>query len=147
MGLLLFGFSIFYAYIAFSQYLLIYYANLPEETVWFYHRLEGGYQYIALALLIGRFAIPFLVLLPKKMKAIKNVVIPISILIVAIHFFELFWLVMPVLDHSFSINWMDVTTFVGLGGIFFGLFFHKFRKHKIIPENDPLLAESVNKHW
>ncbi len=147
MALLLFGFSIFYAYIAFSQYLLIYYANLPEETMWFYHRLEGGYQYIALALLIGRFVIPFLVLLPKKMKAIKNVVVPISILIVAIHFFELSWLVMPVLDHNFSINWMDVTTFVGLGGIFFGLFFHKFRKHKIIPENDPLLAESVNKHW
>lgn len=148
MGLLLFGFTVFYAYIAFSQYLLIYYANLPEETVWYYHRFRGGYQYIAWGLLIGRFAIPFLVLLPKKVKAIKNVVIPISILVIGMHFFELFWLVMPVLkEHSFTINWMDVTTFVGLGGIFFGLFFHKFRKHKIIPENDPLLAESVSKHW
>ncbi len=147
LGILLFGFSIFYAYIAFCQYLLIYYANLPEETVWFHHRLEHGYQGIALALLIGRFLIPFLVLLPKKMKSIKNVVIPISILILAVHFFELSWLVMPLLkEHGYSINWMDVTTFLGLGGIFFGLFFNKFRKHKIIPENDPLLEQSVNKH-
>lgn len=147
MGLFLFGFTVFYAYIAFSQYLLIYYANLPEETVWYYHRFQGGYQYIAWALLIGRFMIPFLVLLPKKVKSIKNVVVPISILVVAMHFFELFWLVMPVFkDHHFTVNWMDVTTFVGLGGIFFGLFFHKFSKHNILPDNDPKLAESLDKH-
>jgi hypothetical protein len=63
------------------------------------------------------------------------------------HFLELFWLVMPVLkDQGFSINWMDITTFIGLGGIFFGLFFNKFSSNKILPDQDPNLAESVNKH-
>lgn len=147
MGIMMFGFTIFYAYIAFCQFLLIYYANLPEETVWFYHRLQGGYQLIAYAMLFGRFAIPFLVLLPYKAKSNRTVVKYIAILILVVHFFELFWIIMPGLnEHGFHFNWMDVTTFLGLGGIFFGLFFNKFRKHSILPKNDPKLAKSVNKH-
>lgn len=147
LGVLLFGFTIFYAYIAFSQYLLIYYANIPEETVWYYHRLHGGWEFIAWAFLLGRFAIPFLVLLPKKAKSNKTVVMAISILVVVVHFFELFWIVMPVLsESSFHFSWMDIAAFLGLGGCFFALFFHRFKKHSIIPENDPKLAECLNKH-
>ena len=147
LGVQLFGFTVFYAYIAFSQFLLIYYANIPEETVWFLERLSGGYEYLAYFYLFGRFVIPFLVLLPKGTKTNYKVVGTVSALIVASHLVELYWIVMPVLDHhGFHFNWMTLTSFIGLGGIFFGLFFHKFKQNKMVPVNDPRLGDSLNKH-
>ncbi|WP_372637842.1 hypothetical protein [Fodinibius sp.] len=147
LGVQLFGFTVFYAYIAFSQFLLIYYANIPEETVWYLERLSGGYEYLAYFYLFGRFVIPFIVLLPKRSKSNYNIVGTISVLILAAHLVELYWLVMPVLDHhGFHFNWMIITTFFGLGGIFLGLFFHKFKQNKMIPVNDPQLGDSLNKH-
>lgn len=143
----MFGFTVFYAYIAFSQFLLIYYANIPEETVWFLERLNGGYEYLAYFYLFGRFVIPFVVLLPKKTKTNYKIVTSISILILASHLVELYWLVMPVLHHhGVHFDWMTLTAFLGMGGIFLGLFFHKFKQQKMIPVNDPKLAESLNKH-
>ncbi|MDZ7690108.1 MAG: hypothetical protein U5K69_02955 [Balneolaceae bacterium] len=147
LGVQMFGFTIFYTYIAFSQFLLIYYAAIPEETLWYMHRLEGGYEYMAWALLFGRFVIPFVVLLNKKAKTNAKAVLSISVLILVTHFIELYWITMPVLhEHSIHFNWMDVTTFLGLGGIFFGLFFYRFRQQKMIPVNDPKLEKSLRKH-
>lgn len=147
LGVQLFGFTVFYAYIAFSQFLLIYYANIPEETVWFLERFDGGYEYLAYFYLFGRFVIPFIILLPKRSKSNYNILGTISVLILASHLVELYWIVMPVLDHhGFHFNWMTITSFLGLGGIFFGLFFHKFKQNKMVPVNDPQLGDSLNKH-
>lgn len=147
LGVQLFGYTVFYAYIAFSQFFLIYYANIPEETVWFLHRLEGGYQYLAYFYLFGRFVIPFVILLGKKPKTNYKVVSGVAALIVVSHLVEVYWIVMPVLDHGgLHFNWMLITTFLGLGGIFFGLFFHKFKQQKMVPVNDPNLAESIERH-
>lgn len=147
LGVQMFGFTVFYAYIAFSQFLLIYYANIPEETVWFLERLDGGYQYLAYFYLFGRFVIPFIVLLPKWTKSNPKIVGSVSALILASHLVELYWIIMPVLnEHGFHFNWMTVTSFLGLGGIFFGLFFYRFKQSKMIPVNDPKLSDSLNKH-
>ncbi|GAA5522258.1 hypothetical protein LQ318_10930 [Aliifodinibius salicampi] len=147
LGVQLFGFTVFYAYIAFSQFLLIYYANIPEETLWFLERLSGGYEYLAYFYLFGRFVIPFIVLLPKRAKSNSKVVGSISVLILVSHFVELYWIVMPVLDHhGFHFNWMSITSFFGLGGIFLGLFFRKFKQSKMVPVKDPQLESSLNKH-
>jgi len=147
LGVQLFGFTVFYAYIAFSQFLLIYYANIPEETVWFLERLSGGYEYLAYFYLFGRFVIPFIVLLPKRAKFNYNIVGSVSVLVLVSHLVELYWIVMPVLDHhGFHFSWMTITSFLGLGGIFFGLFFHKFKQNKMVPVNDPQLGDSLNKH-
>lgn len=147
LGVQMFGFTIFYAYIAFSQFLLIYYAAVPEETIWYLHRLEGGYEYMAWMLLFGRFIIPFVVLLNKDAKTNYKVVLSISILILVTHFIELYWIAMPMLhEHGVHFNWLDVTTFLGLGGIFFGLFFRRFKQQKMIPVNDPKLEKSLRKH-
>jgi hypothetical protein len=146
LGVQLFGFTIFYAYIAFSQFLLIYYGNIPEETTWYVERLTDGYQYLAYFFLFGRFVIPFIVLLGKRAKSNFKVVTGISILILTSHLVELYWIVMPVLNkHGFHFNWMIITSFLGLGGIFMGLFFRRFKQHKMVPVNDPLLAESLDK--
>lgn len=147
LGVQLFGFTIFYAYIAFSQFLLIYYANIPEETVWYLERLQGGYEYLAYIYFIGRFGIPFLVLLPKGTKTNSKVIISMSVLILISHFIELYWIAMPVLNHhGFHFDWITLTSFIGLGGIFLGLFFHRFKQSKMIPVNDPRLGDSLNKH-
>jgi len=148
MGAWFFGFTVFYAYIAFSQLLLIYYANIPEETLWFYHRLEGSWALVSYSLIIGRFVLPFLLLLNRDTKHHKKLMIFTSVLVLFMHFVEVYWIAMPILNHhGVHVSWMDITTLVGLGGIFFGLFFQRLKKHNLIPVNDPKLAESLNKHY
>ncbi|MDZ7772018.1 MAG: hypothetical protein U5K31_04660 [Balneolaceae bacterium] len=143
----MFGFTIFYAYIAFSQFLLIYYANIPEETVWFLERLQGGYQYLAWFYLFGRFVIPFVVLLPKWVKTNTRIVSTVSVLILVSHLVELYWIIMPVLnEHGFHFNWMTLTALLGLGGVFLGFFFHRYAQGKMVPLKDPRLADSLDKH-
>ncbi len=148
LGAWLFAFTIFYAYIAFSQFLLIYYANLPEETLWFYHRLEGSWKYIAFGLLLFRFLLPFLTLLNREQKHRKGVLMFVSSTVVIMHFLEIYWIAMPTLSaHGIHFSWMDITTFLGLGGIFFGLFFWRFKQNSMIPENDPKLEECLEKTY
>ncbi len=148
LGAWFFGFTIFYAYIAFSQFLLIYYANIPEETLWFYHRLEGSWAYISYSLIICRFAIPFIVLLNRDTKHNHKVLTFVSILVIAMHVIELYWIVMPTLHHhGVSISWLDFATLIGLGGIFMGLFFKRLKKHNLVPVNDPNLPESLHKTY
>ncbi len=148
MGAWFFGFTIFYAYIAFSQLLLIYYANIPEETLWYYHRLEGSWAFVSYSLLFGRFILPFILLLNRDSKHSKKMLIFVSVLVLFMHFVELYWIAMPILyHHGVHVSWMDITTLFGLGGIFFGLFFQRFKTHNMVPINDPKLAGSLDKHY
>ncbi len=148
LGAWFFAFTVFYAYIAFSQLLLIYYANIPEETLWYYHRLEGSWAFISYSLIAGRFILPFIILLNRDAKQNSTILLTISVVVLVMHFVELYWIAMPILHHhGISINWMDITTILGLGGIFFGLFFRQFRKHSMVPVNDPYLADSLAKHY
>lgn len=147
LGKWLFAFTVFYAYIAFSQFLLIFYANIPEETIWYLERFNGGYEYLAYFYLFGRFVIPFVVLLGKKAKANFKILTGISVLILVAHAVEIYWLIMPVLHHhGFHFDWMTFTALIGLGGIFLGLFFYRFKQKKMVPINDPKLSQSLNKH-
>ena len=143
-----FGFTVFYAYIAFSQFLLIYYANMPEETLWFYHRMEGSWSVVTYMLLICRFVIPFFLLLNRDSKHNQTLLTIASVLVIGMHIIELHWIVMPVIHYQgLSVSWLDITTFIGLGGIFLGLFFNSFKKHNMIPVNDPTLSDSLNKQY
>jgi len=148
VGAWFFGFTVFYAYIAFSQYLLIYYANISEEVLWYYHRLEGSWEVIAWLLILGRFVIPFILLLNRDTKHNRKVLVGVSILVLIVHFLEIYWIAMPTLHHhGISFSWLDVTTMVGLGGIFFGLFFRTLRASNLVPVNDPKLGDSLGKHY
>lgn len=148
LGAWFFGFTVFYAYIAFSQFLLIYYANIPEESLWFYHRMEGSWAFVTYLLLFGRFVIPFILLLNRDTKHNHKILIFTSVLVIVMHIIEFHWIVMPIFNHSgVSISWLDFATFIGLGGIFMGLFFKRFKKHNMVPVNDPTLPDSLNKHY
>ena len=151
LGAWLFAFTVFYAYIAFSQFLLIYYANMPEETLWFYNRLENGFQYIAYGTLLLRFVLPFIVLLNRDQKQKLNVLRFVAIVVVVMHFLEIHWIIKPTMHseeiHGLAFSWMDLTTFFGLGGMFFWLFFNSFKKNSMVPENDPKLEASLEKSY
>lgn len=148
MGAWFFGFTVFYAYIAFSQFLLIYYANIPEETLWFYHRMEGSWAFITYLLLIGRFVLPFVIFLNRDRKHSRTLLGVVSVFILVLHLVEMHWIVMPVLHHhGMNLSWLDVSTFFGLGGIFMGLFFMGLKNSNLVPVNDPQLSSSLSKEY
>ena len=144
LGKYLFAFTIFWAYIAFSQYFLIWYANIPEETVWFQERWAGSWKTLSLVLIFGHFVIPFFILMPRSSK--RNLVIMgiMTSLILVVHWVDLYWLIAPNFHHGgISLSWMDLTTLVGIGGIFIWYFWRRYSAHALIPINDPKLKASL----
>lgn len=144
LGKLMFGFTVFWAYIAFSQYMLIWYGNIPEETVWYRHRLEEGWEYHSLILLVFHFIAPFIILLPRATKRMRPVLAVMAVWFFVLHWFDLHWLVMPVLHHHAGFHWLDFAAWLGLFGIFAAAFMFRLGRHGLVPRNDPYLAESLH---
>lgn len=95
LGVVIFSFACFWAYIAFSQYMLIWYANTPEESLFFTRRLGGGWLFVSVALGLIRFVIPFLALLSQRAKMNRTILTWVSILMLAGQALDLYWLIMP----------------------------------------------------
>lgn len=144
LGKLMFGFTVFWAYIAFSQYMLIWYGNIPEETVWFRHRLEGGWENHSLMLLLLHFVVPFIVLLPSSTKRMRPVLAAMAVLFIGMHWFDLHWIVMPVKSATGGFHWIDFAAWFGLLGLFIALTMYRLSRHSLIPQNDPYLQESLD---
>jgi hypothetical protein len=147
LGKFLFAFTVFWAYIAFSQYMLIWYANLPEETIFIIPRSEHGWVYVSLLLLIGKFIVPFLALLPKWAKRSHAQLGVVSAWILLMQYVDLYWLAYPSLheeDVLFSLP--EVGIFLGFLGVFmFGLT-RFLSTHKLVPIKDPRIHESLHHH-
>lgn len=144
LGKLMFGFTVFWAYIAFSQYMLIWYGNLPEETVWYRHRLEHGWQYHSAALLIAHFILPFWILIAKGAKRSKPIMAIMAIWFLVMNWFDFHWIAMPV--HSKDVagfHWLDFACWLGLFGLFLGVFLYRLGRHSLVPQNDPNLDRSL----
>ncbi|MCU0694334.1 MAG: hypothetical protein MUF54_23345, partial [Polyangiaceae bacterium] len=147
LGKMTFAFTVFWAYIAFCQFLLIWYANLPEETIFFLDRFDDGWGYVSLALPIAKFIVPFLLLLPRKMKHAPAMLIPVCVWIVAMTAMEYYWIVMPsVTERGPSLPWMELLVFGGFLGVFLGAFGFALCRHAIVPIRDPRLQEAVRHH-
>ncbi len=144
LGKLMFGFTIFWAYIAFSQFMLIWYGNIPEETLWYKHRWEDpAWRVISLVLLFGHFLIPFLALITRAAKRNLRVLQGVAAWLLVMHFVDLYWLILPNYDHHRHVSWMDLTALVGVGGIFLWYFSRLMFARPILPVNDPNLEASV----
>ena len=142
---LAFGFTVFWAYMAFSQYMLIWYANVPEETVWFLDRWEGSWKIMSMVVLFGHFVVPFLVLLTRANKRRAGVALSIALWLLVMHFIDIYWIVMPNFQHhGFHFSWMDITCVVGIGGIFLWVFWTRLTRTALVPINDPRLEKSIN---
>lgn len=147
LGKLLFAFVIFWGYMAFSQYFLIWYGNIPEETIWMLHRWEGSWQTVSLILVFGHFVIPFFVLFPQEIKRNRAVLASISTWILVVHWIDLYWLAMPTLrPHGAHITWIDITSFIGIGGVFVWLVWRRLAANPLVPISDPELEGSINHH-
>ncbi len=145
LGKFMFAFTVFWAYIAFSQYMLIWFANLPEETVWFRHRIEGSWGSISLVLLFGHFIIPFLIMIFRASKRFKPVLWVMVFWFLAMHFVDMYWLIMPVIDtHGFHPQLIDFTMWLGMAFMLFGLGIARAGRHSLVPHNDPRFTRSVD---
>lgn len=144
LGKLLFSFVCFWAYIAFSQFMLIWYANIPEETLWFAHRWVGSWKPFSIFLAVGHFGIPFFFLMPRTVKRKAPTLIIGSLWMLLIHYLDIFWLIMPTIQHNgFHFSLSHITSFLGIGGLFLGTFIWITSRHDLIPVKDPRLNNSV----
>jgi hypothetical protein len=145
IGKLLFGFTVFWSYVNFSQFMLIWYANIPEETKWFAHRwIEFGWDKFSIFLAIGHFALPFFFLMTRHTKRNKVTLLIASFWMLAMHYLDLFWQVMPTEQHHgphFSAA--HGLSMLMIGGFFFALVGVFLKKSSLVPVKDPRLSESL----
>ncbi len=144
LGKLTFGFIIFWAYMAFSQYFLIWYANIPEENYWYLYRWDSSWEYVSLVVIFGHFVIPFVGLITRAAKRNITFLAFMAVWILLMRWVDLYWLVMPT-HHQQGVHfsWMDVTTLLGIGGLFVWFFWKRYTAHALVPVNDPGLEASV----
>jgi hypothetical protein len=162
LGCLMLTFTIFWTYITFSQYFLIYSANIPEETFWYnireknYDGTLNSWWWVSMGLVFGSFLTPFLTLLWYKSKVVIQRTVAISIWILAFHLLDLYWNIIPgklvnpdphaagYLVRQFSVNWVDLASLVGIGGVCVFAFCRSARKAEPIPIRDPNIEISIN---
>ncbi|MFT5141718.1 MAG: hypothetical protein ACI80V_000426 [Rhodothermales bacterium] len=144
LGKFMFGFVIFWAYIAFSQYMLIWFGNLPEETVWYAHRMAHGWENHSAILLVAHFILPFIILVGRWAKRLKPLLGFMALWLLAMHWFDFHWLVMPVLhpDHA-QITPSDILALVGMSGILVGMVVFRLSRHSMVPQKDSRLGHSL----
>ncbi len=142
---LLFGFVVFWGYIAFSQYMLIWYANIPEETVYYLARQTDGWAGVSLALLFGHLLIPFFGLLPRAVKRRKGPLAFWCVWLLLFHWVDMYWLVMPnyAVDAGPPLTLIDPLLLVGLGALYLASAVRVAGNRALVPVKDPRLGESL----
>lgn len=157
MGKLMHAFIIFWAYIAFSQFFLIWYANIPEETQFYAIRNTAGWWYFSLALVFLHFAVPFVFLLKRNAKRNLNAVMAVAAFVIGVHMLELYWMIIPERGRALyeftsapdSGRFMrdllfDGLAFLTFAGVYGFFLIRLLSKHSLYPCGDPRLEESVN---
>lgn len=148
-GALLFAFVNFWAYIAFSQYLLIWYADLPEETFWFLQKWEGSWAVFSIILIVIHFIVPYAMLLSQPSKMNPKILKFISVWLLFAHLFDLFWLVMPEMpgmENGYVFSWIDLVFPIAVVGIIILVFTRKANKENLMPIGDPKLKRGLDFH-
>lgn len=143
LGKLLFAFVMLWAYVSYSQFLIIWSGNLPEEVPWYIHRLHGGWQVLALMLVVFHFALPILLLLSRNTKKDPRLLGTVASGLLFMRLVDLYWLVGPELHHGSGMPGylLDVTALVGLGGLWFFAFTRELADRPLLPVGEPDLRE------
>ena len=147
LGTLMFAFTVFWAYIAFSQYMLQWYGDLPEEIIFFVHRWEGGWKYLSVILVLSHFVVPFLLLLPKSSKTNPKMLKFVAVWIIVAQFIDVYWLVMPGMVNNgfvYHFSWIDLTFPIAVIGLVLIVFNLLAKKHNLIPVGDPKLKRGLD---
>ena len=147
LGKLLLAFVMLWAYFSFSQFLIIWSANLPEEIPWYLHRMHGGWQWIALALVVGHFALPFLLLLSRDAKRRAPVLMKVALALIVMRLFDLFWMIAPNFHtERLRVHWLDIAAPLGLGALWLSFFVANVQARPLLPVNDPYLKEALEEY-
>ncbi|MGH7790084.1 MAG: hypothetical protein ACRERC_24665 [Candidatus Binatia bacterium] len=140
LGKLLLAFVMLYAYFAFSQFLIIWSANLPEEVPWYLKRLAGGWQWVAIALVFFHFALPFTILLSRDLKRNARRLAVVAFIVLLARLVDLNWLITPAFSPGrVTVHWMDFAAVLGVGGIWLSMFLWQLRDRPLVPLHDPAL--------
>ena len=157
LGKLSLAFVMLWAYFNFSQYMLVYAANLVEEIPYFITRISNGWQYLALFLVLFQFAIPFLLLLSRDLKRTPHRLVWVSLALIAVRYVDLFMLVSPEFAPSganlhlvegedaagFYVHWLDLAAPLAIGGLWLWMFFTQLAQRPLLPLADPYLREAL----
>jgi hypothetical protein len=142
LGSLLLAFVMVWAYLSFSQFMIIWSENLPEEIPWYVNRTRGGWQFVALSLVAFQFALPFLLLLMREAKTDARTLRRIAAVVLATCFIDLIWWVEAAYAQPVSLYVLvDVAALAAVGGIWTWLFARRLRNNPLLPVADPYLAE------
>jgi hypothetical protein len=158
LGNLTLAFTMLWAYMSFSQFLLIWYGNLQEEVTWYIPRMHGGWGFISSLLIVFHFFLPFFLLLMRQIKDRPATLRVVAAMLLLMHFIDLLWIVVPTLaevashggggDHAVPhFGWLDVVPGIGLFGIWFGVFVMSLRKGDLLPARESaelMEAEAVS---
>jgi hypothetical protein len=144
-GSLLLAFVMFWAYMAISQFLLIWVGNLPEETLWYVQRSRGGWQYLVSILALFHFAVPFLLLLLRDIKEHRRRLLAVAAGLLLMRFIDLFWWIEPPINHQgMYFYWLlDIAAWAAVGGLCVWWFVGQLRDRPLLPWKDPYLAEAL----
>ncbi len=144
LGKLLFAFLFFWGYIAFSQFLLMWYANIPEETQWYLLRESGPWLWWFVALGLCHFALPWIGLLPRSSKRRKRVLAFFAVWMLVAHYIDLYWLIMPEYSaDTLPLSLLDLTTMLGVGGLWLAGILWLARGVSLVPLKDPALTDAL----
>lgn len=144
LGKLIFAFSTFWMYIWFSQYLLIWYANIPEEVTYFVYREEGSWLVFTVVNVLFNWVIPFVALLPAWTKRHEGFLLRVCIIVMIGHWIDLFWMIMPpFMPNVPSVGIWELFPMLGVASAFIALTFRALARQNLVPLHDPFLSESL----
>jgi hypothetical protein len=146
LGNLLLTSVLFWAYIAFSQFLIIWAGNLPEGIAWYVHRSRGGWQWVGVALALFQFALPFMLLLSRDIKEVPRRLGMIAAVIFCMHFVDVFWIVMPAFYREGpDLHWLDLVAPIGVGGVWMAVFAWQLKGKSLLPVHDLALQGAIDR--
>jgi hypothetical protein len=142
-GKLLLAFVMLWAYMGVSQLLIIWSGNLPEEVPWYLHRVQGGWKWVSISLVLLHFVLPFVLLLSRDFKRNARFLAGVSLMVLLMRWVDLYWLAAPTFHHHPAGHWLDIATMAGIGGIWVAVFVGQLASRPLLPVNDPDLEEAL----
>jgi hypothetical protein len=143
LGGFMFAFTVFWAYIGFAQYLLMWYANMPEEVFWYKERLAGGWGVLVLILAVFHFLVPFLVLIPRDAKTEPRRLVWVAAIMLLSHWLDLYWMVYPVLGGGPAFSWPELSFAMLFLSTSVLWFLRLMSRGAAMPVGDPFLREAL----
>jgi hypothetical protein len=136
-GKLILAFVMVWTYFNFSQWLIIWAGNLPEEIPWYVRRMNGGWGEVGLFLAVFQFAVPFALLLSRQLKRKAHTLVRLASWIILMRMVDIFWHIEPASHPTFHVSWVHLTVIAGMGGLWMAYFFHNLRARPLLPINAP----------